>query len=127
MSLESIAYVSTASHPMRDEELQLILAQAREVNARLGVTGALLYADGMFMQVIEGPAEAIDEVFARVSASRRHTGIIELYREPVARREFEDWHMAFRRLDAVDFLGIEPGMAPGRVRELLRGFWSAAR
>jgi hypothetical protein len=36
-----------------------MLEETREINARVGVTGSLLYKDGTFLQVLEGDQEAV--------------------------------------------------------------------
>ena len=53
--LITVAYVSSATHLMTEDELAAILDVSRERNARDGITGLLLYSDGDFIQVLEGP------------------------------------------------------------------------
>jgi hypothetical protein len=43
---------STASHLLAKAELQAMLEETREINARVGVTGSLLYKDGSFSKAI---------------------------------------------------------------------------
>jgi hypothetical protein len=49
-----LVYASSAARPFTTLELQAFLEQARQKNARFGVTGMLLYKDGNFMQALEG-------------------------------------------------------------------------
>jgi Sensors of blue-light using FAD len=49
-----IVYASSASEAFTGPELQVLLDQARQKNAKFAVTGMLLYKDGNFMQVLEG-------------------------------------------------------------------------
>ena len=51
-SFHEIVYVSSATRPFQEAELQDLLLKARENNARLGVTGMLLYIGGNFMQLL---------------------------------------------------------------------------
>jgi hypothetical protein len=95
--LSALAYVSSASAPMSEADLEALLASAREHNERVGVTGALLHHDGSFFQYVEGPADAVAEVYARVKVSSRHHGLIELFHRPVDRRLFDGWQMGFAR------------------------------
>jgi len=55
----AIVYISAAVQPLSDADLEALLAKSREKNARLKVTGILLYKDGDIMQLIEGPGEAV--------------------------------------------------------------------
>lgn len=65
-------------------------------NARVGVTGALLYADVNVTQALEGPAAAVDAAFARVAADPRHGAVTVLYRGRAEERSFPDWAVGLR-------------------------------
>ncbi len=90
-----IAYVSSATLPMSLADLESILARSRGRNAADGVSGALIYSDGSFVQYIEGPQAGLEATWARIQNSRLHRQIIELLDEPVAVRSFADWHMGY--------------------------------
>ena len=96
----SLVYVSSATLPLSGEDLRALLAACRENNARLGVTGMLLYKDGNFMQVLEGDEEAVRGLYARIEDDPRHGGEIILHRGFVDERRFPDWSMGFRNLDS---------------------------
>lgn len=49
-----LVYVRAASELFSKAELLALLAQSREKNKRLGVSGLLLYRDGYFIQLFEG-------------------------------------------------------------------------
>lgn len=93
--LRAIAYVSSATHPLTAEELDRLLSLSRELNARDGVTGALLHHDGNFLQYIEGEEASVKAVYARICASPLHHGVVELLDEPLTSRRFEGWYMGF--------------------------------
>ena len=75
-------------------ELQQILAASRRNNARHGITGALLYNEGVFAQTLEGPFEAVQAIFEQIQADERHVDIVLLQAEPVGTRLFAEWAMA---------------------------------
>lgn len=100
--LHRIAYISTASKLFDSAELRNMLKEANERNAKSGVTGMLLYKDGQFMQVLEGPEEAIRATFRRIEQDSRHHGIMVLVKGPVEDRRFPNWSMAFRDLNLPD-------------------------
>jgi len=93
--LMHIVYASAATHPFDDEELIGLLTRARQFNHDRGVTGMLLYCDGSFFQVLEGYASTIDKLYATICRDPRHAGITRIIREPIARRSFSEWSMAF--------------------------------
>jgi hypothetical protein len=90
-----IVYVSTAAVAFADKDLRTLLARARERNAAVGVTGMLLHHDGAFMQVLEGAADVVDVVFARIVRDPRHRNVVLLDRRDSDERSFPDWSMGF--------------------------------
>jgi hypothetical protein len=97
-----IAYVSTASKQFDSAELRTMLKEAHTHNTEAGITGMLLYKDGQFMQVLEGPAETVTATYSRISKDPRHHGIIVLVQGAVQERRFPSWSMAFRDLNLPD-------------------------
>jgi hypothetical protein len=75
-------------------ELDRILAVSRRNNAAAGVTGALLYNNGIFAQTLEGSFDAVQTVFERIQSDLRHDDIVVLQAEPVDDRLFSTWAMA---------------------------------
>jgi Sensors of blue-light using FAD len=127
-------YASAAKAPLEQGELARLLAQARIRNAMANLTGLLLYADGSFFQVLEGPAAVVDELYARIEFDPRHDQVTQIIREPIHRRTFVDWSMGFHELNrgdlaelpgASDFF-LRPrspmGLNDGRARKLLNAF-----
>lgn len=94
----SLAYVSSAVCPFSDSDLVALLEQSREKNARLNITGMLLYKDGNFIQVLEGPDDAVRGLFNTICADDRHRGVLRLMERQIDAREFADWTMAFHNL-----------------------------
>ena len=95
----SIVYVSSALTPFSASALIDLLRQSREKNARLDITGMLLYKDGNFIQVLEGPDDAVRQLFRTISGDGRHQGVIPLLERKIEQREFPGWTMAFRNLE----------------------------
>jgi len=67
----------------------------------------LLYANGTFMQVLEGAEEVVDELVEIIKKDPRYKNIQMLYRKPIERREYSDWSMGFRRLSDKDLKEVE--------------------
>jgi Sensors of blue-light using FAD. len=93
-----LVYVSTAAWAMNENDLNIILDGARANNRKLGVTGLLLHIDQGFLQVLEGPREAVLKIFERIRRDLRHIGLRVLIQQEVEERLFEDWSMGFDRL-----------------------------
>ena len=79
-------------------------------------------------------AEAVDDLFRRIAQDPRHDQIVQIVREPIARRAFADWSMGFSGLPAdalIELEGagnfVEEGLrsvGPGRARRLVAAFAS---
>jgi blue light- and temperature-responsive anti-repressor len=76
-------------------EVQQILVSARSNNARVGVTGALLFNEGLFAQVLEGPQAEVERIFEIIQYDPRHSDVTILQTGVEERRRFPDWSMAF--------------------------------
>jgi hypothetical protein len=94
----SLVYVSSAAAEFSESDLVALLKQSGEKNARMGITGLLLYKDGNFMQVLEGPDDAVRQLFETILADSRHRGVIRLLERQIEQRQFANWAMAFRNL-----------------------------
>ncbi len=93
--IRQLVYGSSSPGLLSNDVLLDILRASRRNNPAVGVTGALLYAEGNFMQVLEGPAEAVESVYLRVRRDDRHRGVLTLIDAAVAERAFPDWSMGF--------------------------------
>jgi hypothetical protein len=109
-ALRRVIYVSRALPTGQDQGALLgeILGAARRNNERLGVTGALLYSDRHFAQVLEGPPEAIEELFEAIQCDARHDSIAVLEVAAPPARSFGAWSMAY-----VEQPGITSGEMTG--------------
>lgn len=90
-------------------DVRAILGAARRRNARMGVTGLLLHTGTVFLQVLEGPQRAVQEIFGIVMADPRHHTIAVIEMTFPERRCFPDWAMGY--LGAVSD-PQEPGLSP---------------
>jgi len=70
-----------------------ILSSARRNNPRDGITGALICRHDLYLQLIEGPAEAIDALYARIEEDDRHFDMRLLLTEAMGERMFPAWAM----------------------------------
>lgn len=91
--LLTISYRSSAR--LRDQQtaLQEILGESRDRNARLGITGILLFDGTYFMQTIEGPTDDTSLLFTRIVNDGRHHDVVPFGISKIETRTFPDWTM----------------------------------
>ena len=98
-SLFSIAYFSRSNigpDPVdQAREISQIVTAARRNNLLVGVTGALLYSNGCFAQVLEGARADVELVLDRVRTDPRHRDVRVVQSGAVEYRNFGDWWMAY--------------------------------
>lgn len=94
-SLHRVVYLSTAVGVLRADELDRIYLRAKVANAGADITGLMLFHEGIFLQVLEGPAAGIASLMERVRRDRRHSGLTILESGPVTRRHFANSPMQF--------------------------------
>ena len=78
-----------------DASVRQILGSSQRNNGADGVTGALMFTDGLFAQILEGPRAQVERVFDRIQLDDRHTEVTLLSFEPTPARDYPSWAMAF--------------------------------
>jgi len=76
-----------------------ILLKARQYNTLHDLTGALIYRDDLFLQLLEGTSHTVRTVIKRIMADPRHTDIAVLYERSIPSRTFSRWNMYENTLD----------------------------
>lgn len=96
-ALFQLVYESTEARSMTEADLRALLRKARAKNDKLGVTGLLLYAQGRFLQVLEGPESAVRRLYATIQEDPRHINVETLLTTPTDERTFPNWEMGLER------------------------------
>lgn len=99
MKIVRLTYVSRLTKSFGPDALGRILDVSRRNNQKLGITGALCHSPRGFVQILEGPADAVNELYRRIVQDSRHSHVTLLEYTPVPFREFENWSMAYIRTD----------------------------
>ncbi|RJT80253.1 BLUF domain-containing protein [Arthrobacter cheniae] len=97
----SIVYTSTAVDLFTEADLIALLTTSRRNNAETLVTGMLLYREGRFLQVLEGPAMSVRERMSAIIEDTRHRAIRILVEDTAEQRQFPDWTMAYESISPI--------------------------
>ncbi len=111
VNLYSLIYLSRATAEPTEPELRELLRISRLNNERDNLTGMLLFKEGRYMQLLEGPKEAVCATFARIASDPRHDDTTILFEGAIKERDFEDWSMGFQTLEGESARAI-PGFSP---------------
>ncbi len=93
-----LVYSSIAARPLSEDDVELLLNQARAENEKQGITGLLIFDGERFLQVLEGERDTVDALFDAIKRDRRHDDVKVFYSGDIDRRSFGSWFMAYRRL-----------------------------
>lgn len=97
-----------------------------------GITGVLLYLDGLFVQILEGTQDRVEATFERICRDMRHTDLQLIDMISVSERMFDDWAMASLGMDPhgrseneelaeiAQLIEVNASEAAARMRDLLR-------
>ncbi len=111
--MKRIIYSSQAAYDVAPGDLVKLLEVARHNNARLGVTGMLLYCNNSFLQVLEGDAKALTRLIGIISEDPRHRNFRVLLDEEVPGSLFPDWTMGFVNVSEGELAENLEGFTPG--------------
>lgn len=94
-----LIYVSKSVQMLSSTQLTELVAKSAAKNTAINVTGVLLKVGNQFLQVLEGPEQAVDQLYDKIGRDERHTGMRLLYKEPLGERIFGQWSMGLLELD----------------------------
>ncbi|MBN1667509.1 MAG: diguanylate phosphodiesterase [Anaerolineales bacterium] len=128
-----LIYCSAARYLLNQQELADLLCVGRRNNAKVDITGMLLYSQGSFFQVLEGDEQSVERLFSTIQQDPRHHSITVIVREPIASRSFSNWCMGFAEITSSEagvLMGDDVladhyafvGLGVSRARKLLAAF-----
>jgi hypothetical protein len=117
--MHHIIYMSTASWPMTEAELEDLLRQAQRGNERRGITGALVYGEGQFMQIMEGEQATVEALYAHIEQDRRHKGVFKFADRAIPARRFAEWSMGFEVVSSAAFEQLLGYVVPAQLAQQL--------
>lgn len=93
--LETLLYRSEITNRIGPLHMCLLVTLARKANIQHNITGKLMYLDHSFVQCIEGPAQAVSDLWQILQKDPRHHNVELLARYPSERRRFFDTPLQF--------------------------------
>jgi Sensors of blue-light using FAD len=103
--LVRLLYASRANATATAADMASILQQSRDKNPAEGITGILCHSGGVYMQVLEGGRNAVNNLYNLISKDPRHRDVAILHYEEVSERGFASWTMG-----QVDLAKVNPSL-----------------
>ncbi|GAB3710917.1 hypothetical protein GCM10027592_48020 [Spirosoma flavus] len=113
-----ITYFSTAVETTTEADVIDIVDFSREKNARLGITGVLLYLNGQIVQVLEGQQSAVEALYNSIQIDPRHTNVRTVISHSISQRLFSQWYMGYETLTTQQYDEVR-GLLPTSSQEIV--------
>ena len=84
---------------LSNEILKELAVKAEDNNRGQSITGLLILSGETFLQVLEGPSNAVNPLYQKILQDERHHDVTLISYEQIATRSFEDWSMRVVELD----------------------------
>jgi hypothetical protein len=101
-TFRQVVYISQATEACTESELNELVEVSRRNNKKHSITGAMLYLENSFIQVIEGEDAAISYLLHTLRADTRHLDIRILSDKLAQVRNFQNWSMGIVKAVEVD-------------------------
>lgn len=101
MRLVRLLYYSVREGSLSTPEVQALLRCSTENNQKQQLTGFLAFSETHFLQVLEGPSRAINDLYARILRDPRHKEVTLMDYTEIPKRSFQEWSMEGLSMDQV--------------------------
>jgi hypothetical protein len=103
MPLSLLLYVSRLAPGTPPGVATDISRESKLNNGRDQITGVLTFDGLNFAQWVEGPPDALANLFTRLQADARHTDLDVIHWDGIDARRYPTWKLGFLRLDLAEF------------------------
>jgi len=93
--IKTICYISDSHSRESSKSLASLFEKAKHNNTVNNITGFLIHSNYNFLQVLEGEATIVDNVFKKISKDSRHKNIFNVIDTIINQRVFEDYNFGF--------------------------------
>ncbi len=92
--LKQVIYVSeitdTSSNSLTD-----IYDISQKNNSESGISGCLLIGSNSYLQLLEGPESAVENLYSKIKVDSRHKKVKKLFEQHIEEKLFSSWSMKF--------------------------------
>jgi hypothetical protein len=90
-----LIYSSAAAPDLDMKDLEQMLEESRVRNKARGITGVLVFVDGVFLQILEGEKVTVLDLLKTIAQDPRHTNLKVFHEQNTDARAFASWSMAY--------------------------------
>lgn len=93
VQLYQLIYKSNVSKEFHESKIEEFLSIIQDANKLLDITGLLIFDGDHFLQILEGRFSVISKLMTSIQHDIRHSDVVILLKEPIPKREYEQWAM----------------------------------
>jgi len=102
MAYKRIIYCSRYIEENKIENIFSFLKKARIYNESVGISGYLIFCNGLFLQIMEGFAGPLEDLMSKIEKDKRHDNIVFLDSKKIDTLSFDNWNMGFTDISRDD-------------------------
>ena len=92
--LKQVIYVSEKTDTSPDS-LTDIYDISQKNNSESGISGCLLIGSNSYLQLLEGPESAVENLYSKIKVDSRHKKVKKLFEQHIEEKLFSSWSMKF--------------------------------
>ena len=100
--LKQVIYVSektdTSSNSLTD-----IYDISQRNNSENGISGCLLIGSNSYLQLLEGPDLAVENLYSKIAKDSRHKKVKKLFEQHIDKKLFSSWSMKFAPFNNIEW------------------------
>jgi len=102
--LHTICYISNAKPNFSFYNQEVLFRQTKENNDNVDISGALIYYDFTFLQILEGEDTVIVPLFEKIRKDNRHHDIIEITNTSINNKSFQNFGLGYEIISDIEKL-----------------------
>ena len=100
--LKQVIYVSEKTDTSSDS-LTDIYDISQKNNSESGISGCLLIGSNSYLQLLEGPDSAVENLYSKIKMDSRHKKVKKLFEQHIEEKLFSSWSMKFAPFNNVEW------------------------
>ena len=100
--LKQVIYVSEKTDTSSDS-LTDIYDISQKNNSESGISGCLLIGSNSYLQLLEGPDSAVENLYSKIKMDSRHKKVKKLFDQYIEEKSFSSWSMKFAPFNNIEW------------------------
>ena len=100
--LKQVIYVSEKTDTSSDS-LTDIYDISQKNNLESGISGCLLIGSNSYLQLLEGPDSAVENLYSKIKMDNRHKKVKKLFEQHIEEKLFSSWSMKFAPFNNIEW------------------------